>query len=73
LATKVTCVALGALGIAAFFATVSPFVVVGLGALATVTGLGSYFYDRIVDPFDDRAKKLASNPLFQKAQEIASA
>ena len=70
LASKVSYLALGSLGIASLFTPLAPAAIVACLTSGTIFGLGSFFYDRVVDPFDDKAKKLAQNPLFEKAAEI---
>ena len=67
LVAKVCYVALGGLGLLSLAVPVAPVVMVSLLTVGTVLGLGNLFFDRIVDPNDDRAKKLASNPLFNSA------
>lgn len=70
LASKVSYLVLGSLGIASLFTPLAPVAIVACLTSGTLFGLGSFFYDRVVDPFDDKAKKLAQNPLFEKAAEI---
>lgn len=67
LVAKVCYVALGGLGLISLSVPVAPVYMVSLLSVGTVLGLGNLFFDRIVDPNDDRAKKLASNPLFNSA------
>lgn len=71
LVTKVCYAALGALGLISLAVPVAPAAMVGLLTVGTVLGLANLFYDRIVDPNDDRAKKLAQNPLFDSAMEYS--
>lgn len=70
LASKVSYVALGAIGLASLLTPIGPVAIVTCLTAGTVFGFGSFFYERVVDPYDDRAKKIAENPLFDKAAEI---
>jgi hypothetical protein len=67
LSAKVCYLALGALGLASLAVAVPPVLFMGLLTVGTCLSLTNLFYDRIVDPNDDRAKKLAQNPLFNSA------
>lgn len=69
-ASKISYVVLGALGIASLFTPVAPVVIVGCLTVGTVLGLGYFFYDRLVDPKDKQASSLAAHPSFAKAVEM---
>ena len=72
LAAKITFVALGAIGIAAAFVSVAPVVPLVVGTVGTLLGLASFFYDKVFDPSDDKAKKIMENPLFKRAAQLAT-
>jgi len=70
LVTRVSCIALGVLGLASMLTPVPAIAAVSLATFTTVVGLIGYFFDKIVDPFDDKARKMAQSPLMERAIEI---
>jgi hypothetical protein len=72
LSTKVCAVALSVMGIVSLFTPVAPLALIGTGAAASLFGISGFIYDRVYDPNDDRAKKIAQSPFFHKAQEFSA-
>ena len=72
LASKISYLVLGALGIASLFVSIAPVAIVGMVTIGTILGFAGFFYDRVVDPNDDRARKLSQSPFFQRAVQLAS-
>jgi hypothetical protein len=70
LSTKVCAVALSVMGVVSLFTPVAPLALICTATAASLLGVSSFIYDRVYDPNDDRAKKIAQSPFFQKAQEI---